>query len=153
MAIESWIDEVVRVAGGVASHKGGNVRAFLVAEKAEFPESLSLNLYPCALVYPVSVRPMLTVGMSKEIWSGVMDFYLFPDTKKSNIPTIVRYFSRIRNAIASHLTLGGKVDHFVFADEGMDFAMLTYGDEALRHGIQVRWEVKSDVSSEVTVGG
>lgn len=151
--IESWIDEVVKVAGSVASHKGGKVRAYLVAGKAEFPETL--NVFPSVLVYPLGVQMMLSASMSKEIWDGVMDFYLFPDVKKSNIPTIVRYYSRIRDAIASHLTLGGIVDHFIFApDGGMEFAILQYAEDTPpRHGIQVRWQVKSDVSSEVSVGG
>jgi hypothetical protein len=153
MAIESWIDDIVRVAGSVASHKGGKVRAYLVAEKAEFPEALSV--YPCVLVYPVGVKMQLSSSMSKEIWSGVMEFYLFPDVKKSNIPTIVRYFKRIRDAMSGKLTLGGKVNHFIFSpdDTAMEFSILTYGDETPRHGISVRWQVKSDVSSEVTVSG
>lgn len=155
MAIESWIDEIVRVAGSVASHEKGRVRAFKVAGRGEIPESLSPGMFPCVLVYPLGVRMLISASMSVEIWTGVMEYYLFPDTKKTNIPAVVRYYSRIRNAVASNLTLGGLVDHFIFApdDTAMDFATLDYGDLVNRHGIMVRWQVKSNISAEVSLSG
>ena len=153
MAIEDWIDDVVQVAGSVKSHEKGIVRAYQVVSKAEFPESITVR--PCVLVYPTSVVFQLSAGMSKEIWRGVCEFYLFPNKNKSNIPTIVKYYRRIRDAFAGAVTLGGKVDHFCFApgENSLEFSVLQYGDEAEGHGITVRWEVKADVSSEVTVGG
>jgi hypothetical protein len=144
MAIEDWIDAVVGVAGSVASHKAsGFVRAYRVAGKAEIPESL--NDYPCAIVYPESVTVDLAMG--KELWRGVAMFYLFPDSKKSNLPEVTRYFTRIREvfAIENNWTLGELVDHFRFTPDGPSIELVTasYGDEVERHALRVSWEVKA----------
>jgi hypothetical protein len=153
MAVENWIDEVVRVAGSVESHKGGTVKAFRIASKAEIPEALSV--FPCAVVYPTRTKSLQYSmgGPCKEIWEVKGEFYLFPDTKKSNLPELIRYFTRIRKATLASMTLGGLVDHFIFSVEGMALALLTYeADGPERHGIAVTWEVKSDVTGEVTIG-
>jgi hypothetical protein len=154
MGIELWIDEIVALAGAVESHrKNGKVRSYRVYAKAEIPEALSE--YPCAISYPESVSLQISAGgPCKELWRGVTVFYLFPDSKKSNLPEVMRYFTRIRNGMFSSLTLGGKVDHFGPSPDGstIELVTATYGDEVERHALQVRWEVKADISGEITVG-
>jgi hypothetical protein len=155
MAIEGWIDAVVAVAGSVASHKGGYVKAYRVASKGEIPEALSV--FPCAVVYaPRMLSAQYSMGgPCKEIFEVKGYFYLFPDTKKTNIPELVRYFGRIRNATLAAMTLGGLVDHFRLAQaDPMVMGALAYEvDQAERHVIEVTWEVKSDVTAELTVMG
>jgi hypothetical protein len=154
MAIESWIDAVVAVAGSVVSHKGGTVKSFRVAGKAEVPEALSV--FPCAIVYaPRMKAAQYSASICKEIWEVRGEFYLFPDTKKSNLPELIRYYTRIRDAVCAAATLGGLVDHFRFAEgEPMSMVTLAYEvDQPERHGIVAIWEVKSDVTSEVNVSG
>lgn len=153
MAIENWIDAVVAVAGNVASHKGGKVRAYRVAMKGEIPEALSV--FPCAVVYPTRALSLQYSmgGPCIEVWEVRGEFYLFPDNKKSNLPELVRYFARIRDATLASLTLGGIVEHFSFGEEPMSLVEMTYEvDSAPRHGIAVNWVVKSSVSGEVTIG-
>jgi hypothetical protein len=156
MAIENWIDAVVDVAGSVESHvKGRKVKAYKVASKAEIPEALTV--YPCAIVYAPRMKSAQYSmgGPCKELWEVRGTFYIFSDTKKSNIPELIRYFSRIRTATLASLTLGGLVDHFCFAEaDPMVMGTLPYeADQPERHVIDVTWDVKSDVTSELTVGG
>lgn len=154
MAVESWIDAVVAVAGNVLSHKSNRkVRAFRVAERGEIPEALSE--FPCAVVYPVKTKSLQYSqgGPCKEIWEVKGEFYLFADNKKSNLPELIRYFGRIRNATLASMTLGGLVDHFIFGEGGMALVEMTYEtDGPPRHGIEVTWEVKADVRDELTFG-
>jgi hypothetical protein len=155
VAIEQWIDAVVAVAGSVASHKGGTVKAYKLAGKGEVPEALSV--FPCAIVYPPRIKSAQYSmgGPCKEIWEVKGLFYLFPDTKKSNFPELVRYFTRIRTATLAAMQLGGLVDHFRFSPDGdlMTMGALAYEvDQPERHVIEVTWEVKSDVTAELTFG-
>jgi hypothetical protein len=156
MAIEQWIDAVVAVAGSVVSHRGGTVRAFQVAAKGEIPDALSV--FPCAVVYAPRIKSAQYSmgGPCKELWEVNGYFYLFADTKKSNIPEVIRYYKRIRTATLAKMTLGGLVDHFIFSPDGDPMVMgaLAYeADQPERHVIEVTWEVKSDVTAELTVGG
>lgn len=154
MAIQNWIDEIIKVMGTIPSHTGGKLITYRVASKAEIPEALSVPP-PCAIIYPtrlISAQYSMG-GTCKEIWEVKGEFYLFPDIKKSNLPELIKYFKKIRDATLASLTLGGKVDHFIFGPESMMLAVLTYEvDGSERHGIAVTWEVKSDVGSEVTIG-
>lgn len=154
MAIEDWIDEVVKVAGSVASHTGGFVRAYRIASKSEIPEALSA--FPCAIVYathPTSLQ-LSEGGPCKEIWAVRGEFYCFSDVKKTNLPELIRYFSKIRDATLLKRKLGGMVDYFTFAEEEpMFLAEMTYEkDGSPHHGIAVNWIVKSDVGGELTFG-
>jgi len=153
MAVEDWIDRVVTAMGKIPSHTRGTVRVFRVAGKAEIPDALSS--YPCAVIYaPRLISAQYSASISKEIWEVKGLFFIFSDTKKSNIPELVRYFKKIRTATLSNSTLGGAVDHFVFADDPMSLGELTYEvDTPGRHGIEVTWHVKADVTNEVVISG
>ncbi len=153
MAVTDWIDEVVKAMGKINSHTGGKLKVYRVATKAEIPEALSV--FPCAIIYPDRLKSaQYSMSGSKEVWSVVGEFYIFPDVKKTNVPTLVTYFKKIRDATLASMTLGGKVDHFVFAEtDPMGLATGPYEvDGPDRHAIVANWEVKSDVTGEVTVG-
>lgn len=152
MALEDWIDEVAKLAGNVASHKGGRVRSYQVFAKSEIPETISE--YPCAITYIQGMRTQYSIGgPCVDLWDGVTEFHLFPDTKKSNYPEMARYFGKIRSAWAANMKLSGKVAHCVLkAEPSMSLATLVYGQENEHHGMMVYWEVKENVTGQFTVG-
>lgn len=138
----------------MASHKGGTVKAYRIAGKAELPEALAT--YPCAIVYAPRLKSaQYSASICKEIWEVRGEFYLFADTKKSNLAELTRYFRRIRDASCAAATLGGRVDHFRFAEgDPMTLVSLAYEvDGPERHGIVALWEVKEDVTAEVNISG
>lgn len=150
MAIEDWIDDVVDVYGGVAGHQGRAVRAFYVYRKAEFPDAIAV--FPCALTFTDAMLPTYSAGGPLvDLWTGLTEFHLFPDLSRAHYPDIMLYFARIRNAMAAHMQLGGKVAHFLprsdVAYPVRGPVRLQYGDEAPHLGIVVQWQVKEDVSS------
>jgi hypothetical protein len=152
MALEDWIDEVAKLAGNVASHKGGFVRSYKVFSKSDIPEAI--NEYPCAVTYIMDVRAQYSLGgPCIDIWNGQTEFHLFPDIKKSNLPEMVRYFGKIRAAWAANMSLGGLVSHSKLKpDKSIEMVQLVYGVEAEHHGIMVYWEVKENVTGQFTVG-
>lgn len=151
MSIEKWIDDLAAVAGSVKAHNSGQVKAFRVYARAEIPEAISS--FPCALTYPVRVRPSYSdSGPCTDLWEGQTEFHLFPDVKKANLPEVMRYFAKIRNAFALKRTLGGKVAHLAIREDGMVMATAKYGEEDEHHAIMVYWEVKEIVTGEVTLG-
>jgi hypothetical protein len=151
VAAERWIDELVRVAGSVKSHAGGSVRAYLVFEKSEIPETI--ERYPCAFTYGTVVHPFYSdSGPCVDIWEGQTEFHLFPDLSMTHMPEIMRYYAKIRNAFALHRRLGGLVDHCSIRAEGIVLMEVNYGIEAKHHTLVVYWEVKENVTGEITLG-
>lgn len=153
MAVETWIDEIVALAGTISDGKV-KVRSYSVFNKAEFPESITV--FPCALTYTVDVRPAYSLGgPCVDLWSGITEFHLFPSVAKSNYPAIMRYFARIKAAFASKMALNGKVAYFQLrSDEpGLQGPVtLQYGSEDPHLGIVARWIVKEDTTGDFTVG-
>jgi hypothetical protein len=151
MSIEKWIDEVANIAGSVASHRGGFVKAFMVFKKAEIPEALSD--FPCAITYGHVVMPSYSdSGPCIDLWQGITEFHVFSDVKKTNFPELQKYFGRIRNAFALKRRLGGLVDHCVIVDPGIELVTATYGIEGEHHALRVTWQVKENVGGEITLG-
>ena len=153
MAVENWIDDIVDVFGSVAGHAGKTVRAYYVYRKSEFPDAIAT--FPCALTFTESVRNDYSSGGPLiDHWVGLTELHLFPDLSRAHYPEVMLYFRRIRNAITGHMTLGGKVEHFMLRSD-MPYPVrgpvkLKYGEEAEHLGIVVQWEVKDNVSSEYT---
>lgn len=151
MAIEKWIDSLAAVAGSVNAHNGGQIKAFRMFAKVEIPESL--GSFPCALTYAIRMRPSYSDGgPCIDLWQGVTEFHLFSNTAKANLPEVMRYFAKIRNAFAANRSLGGKVAHVMIREDGMVLSTLQYGTENEHHGIVVYWEVKEIVTAEITLG-
>jgi hypothetical protein len=154
LAIESWIDEIAKLAGEVEDGRGGHVRSYSVFERAEFPESLSL--FPCALTYATEVTCQVSEGLCIDLWKGTTEFHLFPDVAKNHYPEIMLYFARIRNAFALHRKLAGKVAYCqLVTEEGPSIqgpVVLQYGSEEPHLGLIARWVVKENVTGKFTLG-
>ena len=151
MAAENWIDSITALWGAVDDGKGKYVKSYSVFKRAEFPEALSE--FPCAITYITRVPTVLysAGGPAVVVWQGVTEFHLVPDTKKSNIPYVIRFFDRIIRAAASSITLGGLVSHFLLSnEEPLQPGSLVYGNEAPHYGVVVNWIVKENPT--ITVG-
>lgn len=150
MAVNDWIDSVATLMA-VSDGAGGTVRSYRVYEKAEFPESITV--YPCALSYVSGVQ-FVGGHFSYAVWSGVTEFHLMPNANKANLPRLMLYIARIYAACNASIQLGGLVEHFLLKPGGPNIVgpvQLKYGSEEPHHGLVVNWEVKENVSDEVTV--
>jgi hypothetical protein len=110
-------------------------------------------VFPSAITFGEEVHPHYSdSGPNVDIWMGVTEFHLFPDLKKANFPEMQRYFGKIRNAFAYHRRLGGLVDHMVIGEGGIVFSKGSFGSEVEHHILVVHWEVKENVTAEITLG-
>jgi hypothetical protein len=153
MAVTDWIDEIVKQMGKIQCHTAKKLTVYRVASKGEIPEALAA--FPCAVIYPTRlISAQYSASSGKEVWEVKGEFYIFSDNKKTNLPALMTYFAKIRDATLSSVTLGGRVDHFKFVNaDSMMLAVMTYEvDGPERHGIAVTWEVKADVTGEITIG-
>lgn len=155
MAIESWIDSLTKL-WAISDGRKGTVHSFRLFERDEFPESLpDLNTTRCAITYPTGCETQYSIGgPCIDIWRGVTEFHLSANVNKSNLPYLVLFFKRIRDAAASDIQLGGLVDYFMIdAERGgiLGPMSLQYGNEAPHHGLMVYWKVKENVSGDFTV--
>lgn len=153
MAVEHWIDEITALAGTVKTSRGGFVHSYSVYKRADFPEALTD--YPCALTYVKGVRSVYSLGgPCLDIWSGVTEFHLYENTNKQNLPQVMKYFARIRNAFAAHMNLSGKVGYCLLDqgddEESLQLVTLQYGSEEPHLGIIARWTVKENVTGDFT---
>ncbi len=156
MAVEDWIDSVVDMWAGVAGHQGKTLHAYLVYRRAEIPDTPAD--FPFVLTFTQGLQPNYSAGGPQiNAWVGVSEFHLFPDLSRAHDPEIMLYYQRVVAAMASHLTLGGKVSHFLpRADVAQPIrapVRLEYGEEPPHLGLVVQWEVKEIVNGEYTVGG
>ncbi len=146
MAVENWIDDVARL--WEIRTPAGLVKSYRMFEKTEFPESLST--FPCAITYPVTVKPNYAAGASYDLWTGKTEFHLSGNLSKAAYPWILPMFARIRNAAALSIGLGGKVSYFVVTEITGPVA-LQYGGEEPHNGLVVSWTVKENEAVTVTV--
>ncbi len=150
--IENWIDEIAKVWGEIDDGKGGKVRSYQMYEVGEVPDALSE--FPCAISYPRQVLSEYGAGNSVDLWDGKTEFHLTPNTARSLLPFVIRYFARIRDAAALHMTLGGKVDYFLLQQDGKSIegpVELKYGGEEPHWGLIVYWRVKENVTNQVVI--
>lgn len=85
---------------------------------------------------------------------GLTEFHVAPSVDKSLLPDLFQFPGLIAQAAASHLQLGGLVNHFTLQDrdDQIDGPIpLQYGDEAWHWGFIVYWEVKENVNTAITV--
>ncbi len=150
MAVEAWIDSIAALMA-VSDGRGSQVRSYHAYDRAEFPEAITA--YPCAITYVVGYRPeYASGGVVKGHYRGRTEFHLYPNVAKSNIPGLMLYFRRIRNAMSGAYQLAGLVDDFRLAD-GEPWPIrgpvtLQYGSEVEHHCIIVEWEVKAEESTD-----
>jgi len=156
--IENWIDALTAIWEVTAHGNKGLVYSFKVYKKDEFPESIDPAKFPVAISYPIQVSSEYSAGgMKIDYWTGITEFHLFPDVKKSNLPDILPYFARIRNAAGANMMLSGAVSQFMLRSAGGAASIqgpltLQYGDEEPHHGLIVHWIVEEKVNTEFTAG-
>jgi hypothetical protein len=145
--IEDWIDTLVKV-WEVDDGKGGQVTAYRLFERDEFPQNVPLDR-PTALTFVDSVDfDYSQGGPVVAIWQGTVEFSLTPDFDRRRIPYVLRFFGRIMRAAAANMTLGGKVNYFVLdASTSLEMALINYGNAGQEHlGIVGKWIVKEVIS-------
>lgn len=140
--ITDWLDEVTKIWGSMTDTKGMQVKSYRVFEKAEMPEKISR--WPSAISYLPRVSVM-TYGASGStlVFNGVTELHVCPDVGKANYPAVMAFYDKILLAAAGHVTLGGKVAHFLLSKTDPIVAgVLQYGTQAPGLGLVIRWEVK-----------
>jgi len=150
--IENWIDKIAALWADMDDGKGGKVRSYRMYEVSEFPSTLIE--YPCAISYPQQVICDYSAGNSIDIWEGRTEFHLTPNVDRSQLPYVIRFFAKIRNAVAAEMTLGGSVDYFQLRMDRASIegpVQLTYGGEEPHWGLIVYWRVKENVTQEVVI--
>lgn len=150
--LESWIDALTRVMA-VSDGQGGQVKSYLLYEKAEFPQAITVT--PCALTYVVGYKPLYSLkGPKTGFYRGMTEYHLTTDLNRARIPEILRYYARIRNAVAGAIALGNRADieHFGPRPDLPDFIEgpleLRYGSEDPHLGLRVHWEVKANENDD-----
>jgi hypothetical protein len=153
MAVTDWIDRIA-IIFEIADGKGGTLTSYRPYDKGEFPEAI--NDFPCAIHYITDVRNQYSLGgPCIDYYNGVSEFHLVASTAKSLLPYCMTFLTRIRDAAAANMNLGGRCDHFLLRmDEPSQQGpvALQYGDENPHWGIVVRWEVKENVTGDFVPG-
>lgn len=142
--IENWIDALAKV-WEVDDGRGGQVQAYRLFERDEFPEDIPLDR-PTALTFFDDVEVAYSLsGPNLAFWTGTTEFNLTPDLSRRRIPAVLRYVPRIIQAAAANMTLGGRVNYFVINTK-ISLIPLKYGNEAPHLGLEVAWMVKEDLN-------
>lgn len=143
MGAETWIDDITDLWAAISDFRGSNVHSYKVFKKEEFPESITE--VPAAITYITSL-PVVQYsagGPSILVYSGVTEFHLTQSVAKNQYPYVMRFYDPIIQAAAAHVTLFGKVSHFVLTGEPpIRPGILQYGSESPHLGIMVNWQVK-----------
>jgi hypothetical protein len=144
--IQDWIDTLTKV-WEVSDGEGGQVQAYRLFERDEFPENIPLDR-PTALTFVDSVDfDYSTGGPAIAIWRGTVEFSLTPDNSKMRIPKVIMYFGRIMSAAAANMTLGGRVNYMVIdPNSSIEMVVRSYGNAGQEHlGLVVKWIVKEHI--------
>lgn len=152
MAITDWIDKLARV-WEVSDGKGGTVYSYRLYEKNEFPAAIVD--FPSAVSYVTeAIIEYSAGGPCIDFYRGVTEFHLVPGAEKSNIPYVLEFFARIRDAAARNIQLSSTVARFTLRSEAASIqgpVVLQYGAEEPHLGLIVFWEVKENVSGDFAV--
>jgi hypothetical protein len=146
--LENWIDEVARIAGTVPNGRNGFIAAYKLFAEPKIPETLTV--FPCAITYTESVvMQMPDSGPNVDTWLGVTEFHLAAGTKKTDLPSMHRFFHRIRVAWAADRTLGGRVQYCKLNVEGPSIEgpiVFNPNTEIATQGLLVHWVVRERLS-------
>jgi hypothetical protein len=147
--IEDWIDDVVTLFQ-IADGRGGMVKAYWYYDGLGLPDAI--NEYPCAIVIPENVLSVPSAGLKIDYWRGRVEFHLFEDVGWDKLPEIMKYARRIRDAMATGVSLSSKVDEFRIDPDRPRILIPTQlrwdENQPWHWGAILYWEVKEDVSSE-----
>ena len=150
MSIEAWIDAICKLMS-VSDGAGGHVLSYHVYDRAEFPAALTV--FPCAVTLIQGVDFQYSMGGPlKGIYKGKTEFYLTAGLSMADLPNVMLYPARIRNACAGAMQLGGLVDHFILVFEPRQIVgpigLKFNSEDPPRWGYTVNWEVKADEASD-----
>jgi len=152
MALENWIDELVKISE--ITWNGKRVRGYRLYQTAEFPGAISATNIPCALVFLRQVTCEYGTGPCFDIWKGSIEYHLTPNLNRDQLPGLMRAFRLIRDAFAAHRTLGGKVAYLQLETaDGPSIAgpaVLQYGAEEPHFGLVANWWAKVITGSEIS---
>jgi hypothetical protein len=155
--IENWIDTLAKV-WELDDGRGNLVWSPRIFEKDEFPDALPEIDRPIALSFLTSTSTQYSAGgPCINLYTGFTEFH-FPGGLKQNLRGyVMKFIGKIELAAAAKARLGGIVEHFLLVPgEGGNPSIqgpipLQYGEEAEHWGLVVHWEVKENVSGQVTV--
>lgn len=153
--VSDWIDEIAKK-WETLRYEGKNIRSYKVYERGEIPESLAPENMPCAITLIEGSFGDYSAGGSWEYIQGRTEFHLIPVAAKEHYPRLLDFYKLIRNEAVTGISLEGNVDSFsLIPGEGGFFIRgpveLQYGDEPWHWGFVVTWQVKENVSTEVSV--
>ena len=153
--VSDWID-VLAQKWETLEYEGKQIRSFKVYAKGEIPESLAPETMPCAITIMEGSLGDYSAGGSWEYIQGRTEFHLVPTNSKKHTPRLLDFYKLIRDEAVTGITLSSNVENFqLIPGEGGFFIRgpveLQYGDEPFHWGFVVYWQVKENVSTEVSV--
>ena len=155
MGVKDWIDNIPKKFEKL-KYEGKNIRAYKVYGKPEIPESLSPKNMPCAITFMEGSFGDYSASGSWEYIQGRVEFHLVPTNSKKQTARLIDMRQLIRNEALKGITLGGNVDHFSLIPGEGGYSIrgpveLQYANEPWHLGYVLYWEVKENVSTEVSV--
>jgi hypothetical protein len=154
--VSDWIDYIPEKISEL-SYRGKSIRSFLVYKKTEIPDKLEPEDIPAAVTYLIGSSGDYSAGGAWEYWTGQTDFYLENSTAKELYNQVLDFHPLIRNKLLENIQFAGLVDEFRLIEGETESSIrgpveLQYNEEApFRWGYTVRWRVKENVSTEVTI--
>lgn len=151
--IETWIDKLCEVWGGISATGFRTVKSPYLIKKAKFPSAISPDDdFPIALTIPADMTVEYSTGGPIEgHYTGVTEFHITPDLNKANLPSLLPWFGKIWSAAADNMKLSGTVHSFMITKITGPVA-LKYGDETPHWGFTVDWTVKDASNATITPG-
>jgi hypothetical protein len=154
--IESWIDALAKVWGGIDDGRGNLVWSPRIFEKDEFPDALPEIVRPVALSFVTNTAVQYSAGgPCINLYAGFTEFHFPGGLSQKQRAYVMKFIGKIEIAAAANAQLGGLVAHFLLTSEGQPSIQgpvsLQYGEEAEHWGLVVNWEVKERVDSLITV--
>jgi hypothetical protein len=152
--LESWMDKVCDVMA-VTDVRGVPVQSFKVFTRNELPEAITPEMIPCAVNYVQNCQPQYSSGGPTLLfWDGQTEFHLTQDVAPANIPYVLSFFEKVITAAAAEMTLDGTVELFLVRNDAQALTFATYRNSQGQddhQGIIVRWQVKQNISGQLTV--
>jgi hypothetical protein len=153
--VSDWIDKIAQKWESL-EYEGKTIRSYKVYERGEIPESLSPEVMPCAITIMEGSLGDYAAGGSWEYIYGRTEFHLVPTAAKEHTPRLLDFYRLIRDEAVTGISLGGTVDLFSLRPGEGELMIrgpveMQYGDEPWHWGFVVTWQVKENVSTEVTV--
>ena len=156
--IPAWIDAMQDVWRTISGNGFQTVNAPYLIKHADYPTALDpakLMTEPIALSMIAETKFQYSAGGPNiGFYQGVTEFHVAPNVEHGLLPSLMQWPGLIVVAAATHLNLGGLVEHFALQDRDDQISgpmELQYGDENPHWGFIAYWEVKENVNTAITV--